>query len=528
MTVMKTKPNAVIYCRVSDAGQVINGHGLSSQETRCREYAKHKNYTVVAVFQEEGVTGAITDRPRMQAMLQFLRQHKKFETHIVIIDDISRLARDLKAHIKLRTMISDAGGKLESPSIEFGEDSDSRLVEHLLASVAAHQREKNAEQVKNRMRARMQNGYWTFYQPIGYRFERKPGYGKILVRDEPVATVIQQALEGFARGRFETLSEVRNFLASHPDFPKEVKECLHLTRVKEMVQRVLYTGHISYPAWGIPLQPAKHEALITYDIFIKIQERLNGNARAPTRKDIHPDFPLRGFVLCGSCGHPVTTCWSAGRAGRYPYYLCRTPGCPDCKKSIKRQEIESEFETVLKGLTPSPDLIPIARTAVRAVWERRVEANDRFAGDITQQIKAVDKQIEQFLERIIATENATVITAYESKIAKLEGEKAALTDRLLEHDEIPTDFETCFQTAFSFLENPQKLWQSGGLEEKRLVLKLAFKSQLTYTRNRGFQTAARALPFEVLAGLRGKNAGMVEHSGVEPLTSSMPWKRSTS
>ncbi len=527
VTAMKLKPNAVIYCRVSDPGQVVNGHGLSSQETRCREYAKHKGYNVVMVFQEEGVTGAITDRPRMQAMLKFLQQHKKHETHIVIIDDISRLARDLKAHIKLRTMISDAGGKLESPSIEFGEDSDSRLVEHLLASVAAHQREKNAEQVKNRMRARMQNGYWTFYQPVGYRFERKPGYGKILVRDEPVATVVQQALEGFARGRFETLTEVKNFLAVHPDFPKEAYGCLHLTRLGEMLQRVLYTGHICYPPWGIPLQPAKHEALISYDTFTKIQERLKGNARAPTRKDIHPDFPLRGFVLCGGCDHPVTACWSAGRAGRYPYYICRNPGCPECKKSIKKQVMESEFEAMLKDLTPSPDLIPIVRTAVRAVWERRVETNDRFADDIGQQIKAVEKQVEQFLERIVATENATVITAYEAKIAKLEGEKAALMDRLLEHDEIPADFESCFQTAFAFLGNPQKLWHSGGLEEKRLVLKLAFKSQLAYTRNRGFQTAANALPFEVLAGFRGVKSEMVEDTGIEPATFCLQSRRST-
>jgi site-specific DNA recombinase len=101
--------------------------------------------------------------------------------------------------------------------------------------------------------------------------------------------------------------------------------------------------------------------------------------------------------------------------------------------------------------------VPIVRTAVRAVWERRVEINDRFAGDIGQQIKAVEKQVEQFLERIVATDNATVINAYEAKIAKLEGEKAALMDRLLEHDEIPADFESCFQTAFSFLGNPQKL-----------------------------------------------------------------------
>ena len=127
-----TKPKAVIYCRVSSQKQVKKGDGLGSQETRCREYAKHRGYQVTEVFRDEGVSGSLINRPSMQDMLTYLKQHKKKQEHIVIIDDISRLARDLEAHIQLRTSIGDAGGKLESPSIEFGEDSDSKLVENLL------------------------------------------------------------------------------------------------------------------------------------------------------------------------------------------------------------------------------------------------------------------------------------------------------------------------------------------------------------------------------------------------------------
>ena len=40
---------AIIYCRVSSSRQVQEGHGLDSQESRCRNYAKLKGYPVVAV-----------------------------------------------------------------------------------------------------------------------------------------------------------------------------------------------------------------------------------------------------------------------------------------------------------------------------------------------------------------------------------------------------------------------------------------------------------------------------------------------
>jgi hypothetical protein len=49
------------------------------------------------------------------------------------------------------------------------------------------------------MAARVSNGYWPFAKPIGYRFIAVAGRGKMLERDEPIASIIQQALEGYAR-----------------------------------------------------------------------------------------------------------------------------------------------------------------------------------------------------------------------------------------------------------------------------------------------------------------------------------------
>jgi hypothetical protein len=50
------------------------------------------------------------------------------------------------------------------------------------------------------MRARTLNGYWVFQAPIGYRYARVSGHGNLLVRNEPQATILAEALEGFASG----------------------------------------------------------------------------------------------------------------------------------------------------------------------------------------------------------------------------------------------------------------------------------------------------------------------------------------
>lgn len=61
--------NAIIYCRVSSVAQVEEGHGLESQETRCREYAARKHYNVIESFYERAVSGGVADRPSFNAML---------------------------------------------------------------------------------------------------------------------------------------------------------------------------------------------------------------------------------------------------------------------------------------------------------------------------------------------------------------------------------------------------------------------------------------------------------------------------
>ena len=50
---------------------MTEGHGLASQETRCREYAKHKGYDIIDVFRDEGLSGKLLDRPNMKAMLDY-------------------------------------------------------------------------------------------------------------------------------------------------------------------------------------------------------------------------------------------------------------------------------------------------------------------------------------------------------------------------------------------------------------------------------------------------------------------------
>lgn len=54
--------------------------------------------------------------------------------------------------------------------------------------------------------------------------------------------------------------------------------------------------------------PAKHAAIISLETYLNAQGRRLEGAKAPARKDISEDFPLRGFVACSDCEKPMTAC----------------------------------------------------------------------------------------------------------------------------------------------------------------------------------------------------------------------------
>ncbi|MFK5950250.1 MAG: recombinase family protein, partial [Methylococcales bacterium] len=422
-----TDTKAVIYCRISSLKQ-RKGDGLNSQETRCREYAERNRHSIEKVFIDE-MSGSKDKRPGMTEMLTFLRKNRR-EPYVVIIDDISRMARGIEAHFKLRAAIDSAGATLESPSIEFGDDPDSIFHENLMASVAQHQRQKNAEQSKNRMRARVQNGFWPLSSPVGYKHVQSSGGGKVLMRDEPVASIVQEALEGYASGRFQLQSEVHRFLESCPEFPKSKAGKISKQSVSDLLRRVVYSGHVEYLKWGISLRKGQHEGLISFETYQKIQSRLQSNAKVPSRKNLNKDFPLRGFITCGDCNHPMTSCWSTGSHARYPYYFCMQKGCDSYRKSIRKEEIEGAFENLLKQLKPTEGLFNLAGAMFKQLWDHRLNSQKSRANLLKAEIKKIDRKIEQLFDRIVDADSPTIINAYEKGIQKLEVKKIEMSEKI--------------------------------------------------------------------------------------------------
>ena len=284
------KRKALLYCRISTAEQT----GLPSQEYRCREYAKEHGYEVEAVFPDERTgSGDFMNRPGIRAILNYI-DARPHQNYVVIFDDLKRFARDTEFHLALRRTFKGRGATVECLNFQFEDTPEGRFIETVFAAQSALEREQNLRQVNQKMRARLMRGYWTFRPGLGYEYEENKEHGKFLVRKEPFASIVVEAFEGLATGRFSTIGQIKTFFESHPAFPRNRNGEVHTSRVREMMSSRLYVSYLDVPKWGI-LVEGKHEPLISLHTWQAAQERLAGKRIVPARKDIHVDFPLRGY-----------------------------------------------------------------------------------------------------------------------------------------------------------------------------------------------------------------------------------------
>lgn len=216
---------------------------------------------------------------------------------------------------------------------------------------------------------------------------------------------------------------------------------------------------------------------------------------------------MREFVLPQTVTAPRRKLAGTLCLRSFAYYYCPKQGCVSRAKTVRRETLESEFESLLQRLQPSEDLFELAYAMFKALWDERLNATEAEVRARKEELAKIERSVEQLLDRIAVAESPTVIGAYERRIRALEEQKAIIAEKLSNSRAPARSFEESLQTALQFLANPWKLWNSPRLDDKRTVLKLAFTDRIPYVMKEGFQTANLALPFRALAEISGEKNG---------------------
>ena len=502
--------------RTSSLKQEREGHGLDSQIKRCKDYSLSKGYRIVKIYREEATSGGLPlfQRPVMKQLLIDLDNHRiKYPDReiVVVFDDLKRFAREVEVHFMLKREIYGRGARVECPNFRFEDTPEGKFVETMLAASAELERNQNKRQVVQKMKARIEGGYWTFCTPPAMKNLKDPLHGKLLHPFEPFASIFKKAIEAFASDYINSRDEVTDFINS------EYKK-IGLTKKisNDGAQRVLinplYAGYLEYKRWGVPLMKAKHEGFISFDTYQKVQKKLSNRSKPYTGKNYCNDFPLRQFILCTSCNKPMTGSWNTGRHTKYPNYFCKTKGCPMRWKVIRKQKVESEFLRLLSGVKPAPEVIDLTTAVFKDVWNIKTGDFQKENTQNTARIREIDLLVSSLSIRVAKASTEAVIASYETQIDKLQKEKEELEGKIINNPYTESTFGTALDTVMGTIKNPMGMWQSDKLEQKQVILSMYFEEKIPYDYYRGFGTASLAYPIQLMSQMDRLDGHYVEMS----------------
>lgn len=519
---MNSIRKAIICCRVSSDKQVREGNGLESQELRCRQYAQLQGYEVVAVFQDKGESGAIFNRTSIKETLRFLENDLK-NNYVVIFDDIKRIARDIEIHWEIKKRFGALGATIESPNFKFDDSPEGRFVETVLAGGAQLEREQNARQVKQKMLARIESGYWCLTVPFGMFYDTTEK-GKVLTYHNRIAPILKEAIEGFETGKFPTQTDVLHYLKMNSETlgPRR----FDLKIVKRILTEILYTGYLEYPKWGVSRMQGVHKSIITIETYNSVQAKLDTSFRSISKWELNnPDFPLRKLVTCSKCGRKLTGSRVKGKAKYYSVYTCNNKDCIAKPKNIQKQVLEAAYVEMLDKASLSPKLISLTRAVAKDAWNEIAKEHRLAEKDTTKQIERKEAEISKYLELILSTSRRAVIENYERRIEDLEAEIQALNNS--DKVDPAIDFEKALNRVLDFIGTPHTYWEKADIKGKYLIHNLLFTECPSFDLQNGFGTPPFSLIMAIKKESSDENSFLVDPRGFELLTSSVQTRRSS-
>ncbi len=332
--------------------------------------------------------------------------------------------------------------------------------------------------------------------------------------DPDRAPIVRRVFEEYATGRFSKQQILEKVTAWGLRNRRGVP--LSSQAIGMLLRNQLYAGIVDVPEYGVRNKRGDFDPLISEGTFFRSQAVLSG--RAPTRAPklrSHPDFPLRVFVRCETCGRGLTGSWSKGRSDYYAYYHCR-PGCRGV--NVTKAKLETLFTDELGRLQPTPGYMRLLKESVLGIWKAR-QASIR--ADLAQAQRTADA-IQQKLDRLdeaFLFQRSIDIETYDRHAERLREELtlARIAKHSTELDEL--DVEGILAFAERVLPRAADFWVQVPLDQRQRFQLLFFPKGISFDGRRFVGTAATAPAFSYLREIRPAGDGVVDLTGIEPVTS---------
>jgi len=277
-------------------------------------------------YDDGGFSGGSMERP---ALARLLRDIQSGGIDCVVVYKVDRLSRSLLDFSRIMETFENHGVSFVSVTQQFNTThSMGRLTLNILLSFAQFEREIIGERIRDKVAAQKRKGKWAGGVPVlGYDVDRSGPSPRLVINAREAArardifalylekgslqpVVSELARRGWVNKRRITRSGKK--LGGRP-FDRAT---LHVFLTNPILSgKIVHKGEV---------YEGEHEAIISQDLFDKVQAQLRLNSRTGGA-EVRNKYGalLRGLLKCKGCGHAMTHTFSSGRKGRfYRYYRC--------------------------------------------------------------------------------------------------------------------------------------------------------------------------------------------------------------
>ena len=504
----------LIYARVSSKKQETEGSGLDSQDGRCiRElqllHVPHEK----SFYDTFSGGGDFMNRPAMRELLEYIDTHPH-KSFVVVFDDLSRFARDVIFHFQLKEAFKARDVILRCLNYNFDDSDEGWFSELVFSGKSELDRRQNRRQVRQKMKSRLENGYWTFGSKKGYSMVHDALHGNILKPNEE-SDLIVEVIGGILNKTFIRKIDACRFLVDK-GFWKGQEAKKYIYRLTLMLSDVLYAGYIEYPRWGVERRIGHHEGIISLETFGYLQNWLKKEKMiVKIRQDISPEFPLRGLVVCDHCNKHLTAAYSKKVFG---YYICHNKTCERYGKSIPKSEIETQFVSLLQNIVLKSEIGKLVEVVFERVWKQEMQSVEALEASRAKERRQLEDKAEQLTNLIIGAKSPQTKSVFETQLDDVAVKLGALGTESVTKVDVEIPYRTALNKAIGLLKNPYFTWQSMDVFEQQRLFYFIFEAKLPYNQISGYRTGGISSISRLFSEFSVQNTNDVLPAGFEPAT----------
>lgn len=553
--------SAVLYLRVSTQRQMLtaidldpDGNSIATQREATVKRAKRLKAPIIREFVEPGHSAqSISKRPVFRELLQFVEDNP--EVDYVIIYMRSRVFRNQTDAAITKRILDSMGVRLISAKEEFGEGYMADAMEAITDIMNEVQVRQSGEDISNKMYHKAKNGGTVGRARLGYLNVRKDVDGHLVNSidlDPKRAPLITWAFEQYATGEY-TLMRLRQELEDQGLTTRRTakweEKGLSRSQLAVILRDPYYLGMLPYRG---EVFAGKHAALVTPEVFERVQLVLNDRQRRTQRDRLHSHV-FRGMLLCGRChaaGRRFQMVYTKveGRNGVLnEYYHCigRQQGkcdLPYLPVSLVEAAVLREVKSIRVTETEAADL----QEQVEAQLEIRLRSEREARARIKKEMDSLDVKEERLLD--LASDGALTTESVKQRLAKLQVQRHSLLKRLQMTEDMIRQEGYVVSQYLELLEKPGEFYAASNDMVKRKLLNAFFthiwidddqhrvnpttqpqpivthihqQARQKQAENKGTESLLSAFETSYSLGIYSNMTNLVGVTGLEPVTSRM-------